>query len=126
MPVRITNLHADNTPDGVQLSWGRPRLHADGSRMTDLGGFAIERSSGSDPQAAFARLDTVEVTDRDRFRQVSRFRYLDRGTVPGTTYRYRVVSYTVDRYFSAPSNVETLERIIPAEEKHAPLPSPQR
>jgi hypothetical protein len=122
MPATITNLSATNTAEGIQLSWSRPGTYADGARMPDLGGFVIERAEGAEPHASFARVETITVSDRDRFRQVKRFRYLDRGTMPGLTYRYRVVSFTVDRYFSAPSNLVTIEHALPGD-KHAPLPS---
>ena len=91
--------------------------------MPDLGGFVIERAVGTAAHTTFARLDTIEVSDRDRFRQVKRFHYLDRGILPDLTYRYQVVSFTLDRYFSAPSNLVTVEGTISGE-KHAPLPSP--
>ncbi len=126
VPRSLTDLAASNVPEGVQLSWSRPRLYADGTRMTDLGGFVIERAAGPEPDAAFARIAVLDVTDRDRFRQVKRFRHLDREVTPGVAYRYRVVSFTVDRYFSAPSNAVTLERTATNEEKHAPLPTAQR
>lgn len=126
VPKTITNLRAVNTTEGILLSWSRPRVYADGTRMPDLGGFEIRRASGSDPHATFGRIAVIEVTDRDRFRPVTRFRHLDPTTSVGVEYRYQVVSYTVDRYFSAPSNVVTIERQLPNEETHAPLPTPQR
>ena len=94
--------------------------------MTDLGGFTVERAIGTEPRAAFRRLTVLEVSDRDRFRQMKHFQYIDRDTNAETTYRYRVVSSTVDRYFSAPSNVVTITRTVPGEEKHAPLSGTQR
>jgi len=123
-PKTISDLNATNVPEGIQLSWSRPLLYADGSRMADLAGFAIERAVGTEPRAPFARLSILEVSDRDRFRQIKRFQYLDRDTVVGTTYRYRVVSFTLDRYVSVPSNAVTVERTVPSEEKHALLPAP--
>lgn len=92
--------------------------------MPDLAGFVIERKVGTDTRVPFARLSVLEVGDRDRFRQIKRFEYLDRDTRAGTAYRYRVVSFTLDRYFSEPSNTVTVERTISSEEKHAPLPTP--
>ena len=94
--------------------------------MTDLGGFVIERATGADPVAAFARLGVLEVNDRDRFRQITRFRYLDHDTTVGTAYRYRVVSFTIDRYFSAPSNVVAAEGQQTGENEHASFPRAQR
>lgn len=126
LPRVITDLLATNAPNGIELSWSRPRMYVDGARMTDLGGFVIERAEGSDPHAAFHRLHVIEVSDRDRFRQIKRFRHLDADTTVGTQYRYRVVSCTTDRYFSDPSNVVTVERATTAEERHAPLPATGR
>jgi predicted small lipoprotein YifL len=126
LPKPITDLSASNTPQGIQLSWSRPRTYANGAPMSDLGGFVIERSTGTGPQAPFRRLVELEVNDRDRYRQIKRFSHIDTDTSVETPYRYRVVSFTVDRYVSAPSNVVTLERTATAEESHAPLPTPQR
>ena len=124
LPRPLTNLAASNVADGVQLSWGRPLLYADGERMTDLGGFVVERATGDELQ--YQKIATLEVDDRDRFRQIKRFKHLDRDVTVGVAYRYRVVSFTLDRYFSAPSNEVTVERTTPVKEKHAPLPTPQR
>jgi hypothetical protein len=124
LPKTISDLHATNLSEGVQLSWSRPLFYADGSRMADLAGFVIERAVGTEPHVPFARLSVLEVSDRDRFRQIKRFQYLDRDTRAGTTYRYRVVSFTLDRYVSKPSNAVMVERAVPSEEKHALLPTP--
>ncbi len=126
LPRPITNLTASSTPQGIQLWWSRPSTYTSGVQMTDLGGFVIERSARTDPLAPFERLAVLEVNDRDRFRQVKRFSHVDNDTSVGMPYRYRVVSYTLDRYFSAPSNVVTVERTNTGEESHAPLPTPQR
>jgi hypothetical protein len=124
LPRPIANLAATNLADGVQLSWGRPQLYADGERMTDLGGFVVERAIGDELQ--YQKIATLEVTDRDRFRQIKRFKHLDRDVTVGIAYRYRVVSFTLDRYFSPPSNAVTIERTLKNEERNAPLPTPQR
>jgi hypothetical protein len=125
LPQRITDLTVATARDGIQLSWSRPRTYTDGSRMTDLGGFIVERA-GAAPQAGFQKLATQEVSDRDRFRQVKHFTYLDRDTTVGTVYRYRVVSFTVDGYFSEASNVVMAQRREPDEEKDASLPPTPR
>jgi hypothetical protein len=126
LPKPIVDLRASNTSQGIQLSWSRPRLYASGAVMPDLGGFVVERATGTDPLAPFQRLAVLEVTDRDRFRQIKHFQHVDGDTNVGMPYRYRVVSFTLDRYFSAPSNMVIIERTSPAEEIHAPLPTPQR
>jgi len=125
LPETITDLKASNTSDGIELSWSRPTTYADGSRMNDLGGFVIERADGTDLLKPFRPLVTLEVTDRDRFRQIKHFRQIDRDTNQGWEYSYRVVSFTLDRYFSEPSNIVTVERASANEEKHAPLPTPR-
>jgi len=124
LPRPLADLAASNLADGVQLSWSRPQLYADGERMTDLGGFVVERATGDELQ--YQKIATLEVTDRDRFRQIKRFKHLDRDVTIGIAYRYRVVSFTLDRYFSPPSNAVTIERTLKNEERNAPLPTPQR
>jgi hypothetical protein len=124
VPQRIADLAASNLAEGIQLSWRRPELYADGERMTDLGGFAVERAAAD--ALNYQKIAILEVTDRDRFRQIKRFKHLDTDVTPGVAYRYRVVSFTVDRYFSAPSNAVTIERTLANEGRNASLPTPQR
>jgi hypothetical protein len=124
LPQTISDLSASDTPEGIQLSWSRPRVYADKTPMTDLAGFVVERAAGNVRPPIFARLNVIEVSDRDRFRQIKAFRYLDADTVAGVEYHYRVVSFTLDRYFSSPSNVVTIERKPRAEEPHASLSPP--
>jgi len=126
MPQTISDLSASNVTEGIQLSWSRPLTYADGTRMTDLAGFIVERAVGTEPRVAFRRLAVLEVSDRDRFRQVKHFQHVDPDTNAETTYAYRVVSFTLDRYFSAASNVVSITRTVPGEEKHAPLSGTQR
>lgn len=127
VPATITDLSAKETKDGVELMWSRPTSFADGSRLTDLAGFAVDRWAEVGLEAPPNRLVELPVTDRDRFRKISRFSYLDTTTIVGVTYRYRVVSYTDDGYFSAPSNAVA---VTPQAERDgttdAPLPAPQR
>jgi hypothetical protein len=101
-PEAITSLAAENKPDGIVLTWRRPSRYVDGSRMRDLGSFLVERAAGDAP---FAPLATLAVTDRDRFRQIRHFRYLDGEVRPDVRYRYRIVTRTTDGYESVASNV---------------------
>lgn len=101
-PQTILDLRAQPGDGGIKLSWGRPEAYIDGSRMRDLGYFEVQRASGE--SHAFERIERIEVTDRDRFRQLRRFTYEDRNVDRGRRYRYRVISSTTDRYVSAPSN----------------------
>jgi hypothetical protein len=115
-PEPILKLAAANATDGIALTWPRPTTYADGTRMTDLGAFRIERRAAEGP---FATVATVRITDRERFRQERRFRWIDIETTAGETYEYRVVSETTDGYVSQPSNAVTIERAIPT-------PAPRR
>lgn len=126
LPQSITNLSARNEKIGVALSWGRPTRYTDGERMSDLGGFIVERATGTSPHVAFVRLRRIALTDQERFRQTKRIHFVDEHTMVGTLYRYRVVSFTTDRYFSAPSNIVTVKRELPGEKEHAPLPATER
>ncbi|MBI3782630.1 MAG: hypothetical protein HY270_04440 [Deltaproteobacteria bacterium] len=92
--------------------------------MSDLGGFEVHRSKSA--TAEFERIGILPVADRDRFRQVKRFQYVDRAIELGVTYRYRVVSFTIDGYVSGPSNTVTVEHKTTGREPHASLPTPQR
>lgn len=125
-PETIDNLAAHNLADGIRLSWRRPTKYVDGSRMSDLGAFRVERSAAVDEP--FAPAATIAVTDQERFQQERRFRWVDTDTVVGQTYQYRVFSVTIDDYESAPSNIVTIERAIPTPRPRAtltPAPTPR-
>jgi hypothetical protein len=111
LPEPIADLQAESTPEGIQLTWGRPRRYTGGDRMPDLGGFWIQRAS--EPGAPFELVGTVEVTDLERFQQAKQFRWVDKAVEAERTYRYRVVSFTLDRYVSAPSNIAVGRSALP-------------
>lgn len=106
LPETITDLEARATVVGIQLTWSRPREYTGGGRMRDLGGFLVQRCDT--PGADFQTVGTIDVTDRERFQQAKSFRHLDGTVAPDTEYLYRVVSFTLDRYFSAPSNITVI------------------
>jgi len=118
-PEAIRELEATNEEEGIRISWERPNEYVDGSPMHDLAAFRAERSTAGGP---FQTLSKVEVTDRDRFRQIRRFRLLDTNVRPNETYRYRVVSFTLTRHVSAPSNIVEIERVIPPSPPSSEVP----
>jgi hypothetical protein len=118
-PQAITDLRAENQRDGVMLVWGRPAKHVDGAVLLELGGFIVERAPG-DGSVGFQLLTTIELNDRERFRQAKSFRYLDSEPQVGRSYLYRVVAATDDGYKSEPSNAVALTREIPP----AAMPTP--
>lgn len=117
MPERIVSLTATSEKPGIFLRWDRPQRYAGGSRMRDLGSFDVMRAG---PTGDFHSVASIPVTDQQRFQQQRRFTYLDKGVKVGDTYRYQVVSETLDHYRSAPSNEVELKRTIPK-----PPPSPE-
>jgi hypothetical protein len=120
-PETIENLNGFNVLEGIRLGWARPRESVDGTKLFDLGGFRIERAEGSGP---FGVIGRVQVMDRTRIRQRRRFIYTDMMVNPGVSYRYRVVSYTVDGYTSDPSNVVAVTREVPPMPPMTPQPPP--
>ena len=95
---------------GVKLLWGRPQKYVDGSDMDDLGGFVVLRAThnGQGEADSFTQVATVTVDDRDRFRKAKKFSYTDEQLTAGTLYRYRVQVFTLDGYYSSPSNTVEL------------------
>jgi hypothetical protein len=116
-PERIMNLTVDSEKRGIELTWGRPDRYAGGDTLRDLAKFVVTRS---DAGAPYQQIKDVPVTDQDRFQKQRVFQYLDRNTVVGHSYSYRVISETSDGYESDPSNEATLTRTVPP-----PPPNPE-
>ena len=87
--------------------------------MHDLGGFVLLRSDGNQP---FQPLVQIPVTDQERFSPQRSFSYLDGETQVGNSYRYEIISRTLDGYASAPSNEAKFTRVPPHPQNLA-LPS---
>jgi hypothetical protein len=119
-PRSPNSLALRSETDGVEVSWDRSERYVDGSRMEDLAGFAVERQSLS---AEFREITRVIVDDRGRFQQKKRFSYVDRDVMPTMTYHYRVVAFTTDGYYSAPSGAAAITWSPPASN---PTPEPTR
>ncbi|MGH7893647.1 MAG: hypothetical protein ACREQL_03215 [Candidatus Binatia bacterium] len=107
-PQPPSELVAKSTVDGVRLTWRRPTTYSGGQHMRDLAGFEIDRAPGADG-IAFARVGTVELTDQTRFRPERTVEWTDTTAVDGSTYRYRVIAYTLDDYRSPPGGPLTVE-----------------
>lgn len=73
--------------------------------MDDLGGFLVFRGK---PDKVAVQIADVPVIDRDRFRTEKTFQYVDQQVTSGATYYYRVITYTLDKYYSFPSNQVTV------------------
>lgn len=107
-PRRIDDLVATPLTGGIRLTWTRPTETVDGSDMPDLDGIVIRRAVVMEPSAevddlAFETIAIIHLDDRERFAKARRMSYDDRTAVAGRTYVYRVVAFTLDRYFSVPS-----------------------
>ncbi len=104
-PHTVAEVSLTTLPDGVAVKWSRPTKYVDGTDMEDLGGFVVERSRNNEQ---FAELTRVPVTDRGRFQKTTRFEYVDKLVMHETTYHYRIVAFTTDGYYSAPSGAATI------------------
>jgi len=104
-PKTITSLASQVAADGVHLEWQRPATYLNGGRMDDLGGFLVFRGL---PGQQAEKIGEIGVSDRERFRPEKKFQYVDKSVTKGSTYYYRVISYTLDQYFSFPSNQVTV------------------
>ena len=105
-PKVITDLVSQPAADGVHLTWRRPATYLNGQRMDDLGGFLVFRGvpeQQADQQAE--QIADIPVIDRERFRPEKKFEYVDKQVTKGERYYYRVVTYTLDKYYSQPSNM---------------------
>jgi len=110
LPEPTGDLTLDIEKGSVVLRWGRPQEYVDGNELDDLGGFNVLRAT-QDAQgktSAFAKVATIPVEDRDRFRKAKKFNYTDTQLTVGTLYRYRVQAFTTDGYSSDPSNTVEL------------------
>jgi hypothetical protein len=110
LPEPTGDLTLEIEKGGVMLRWGRPQRYMDGSELEDLSGFAVLRST-QDAQgktSSFAKVATIPVEDRDRFRKAKKFTYTDTQLTAGVLYRYRVQSLTADGYESDLSNTAEL------------------
>ncbi len=101
-PGPATALLASSSKDGVVLTWRRPTSYTGGKRMSDLGGFVVERASG-DGTGAYGPIGRIELDDQTRFRPKRDMTWTDGTAVAGTRYRYRVIAFTLDGYESAPA-----------------------
>jgi hypothetical protein len=104
-PRAVGQLALTTEPGGVGLRWTRPTQYADGSEMEDLAGFVIERHALGN---RFEEVARVPVTDRGRFQKAKRFAWVDSRVEPGIVYHYRIVAFTSDGYYSAPSDVAAI------------------
>lgn len=101
-PRIITSLVSQPEADGVHLAWKRPATYVNGQRLDDLGGFLVFRGV---PDQQAEQIAEIPVTDRERFRPEKKFEYVDKTVAKGGRYYYRVITYTLDKYYSQPSNM---------------------
>jgi len=100
-PRTITSLTGQLAADGVHLAWQRPATYVNSQRMDDIGGFLVFRGR---PGQQADQIADLPVADRERFRPEKKFQYVDKQVAKGGTYYYRVITYTLDKYYSGPSN----------------------
>lgn len=102
---------AESAPDGVKLTWERPRAYIDGEPLDDLAGFRVRRVCL--PDAEFVDVTTVPVQDQQRFRKAKTFTLLDHDAPLGASCRYQVIAFTFDEYTSPPAESADVIRTVP-------------
>ncbi len=105
-PQPVQELSLATQSGGILVRWSRPTEYVDGTHMEDLAGFVVERNRYN---SKFEELGRVPVTDQGRFQKAKRFDYVDTQLLPGATYHYRIVAFTKDGYYSAPSDAAEIE-----------------
>jgi hypothetical protein len=108
MPDPIT---VESAPDGIKVTWRRPREYVDGEALDDLAGFRVLRAC--QPEASFAEVTVVPVVDQQRFRKASTFSMLDHAAPLGVPCRYQVIAFTFDEYTSPPAESADVIRTVP-------------
>jgi len=111
IPQSPDPLTVESSPDGVKLSWRRPREYVDGEPLGDLGAFRVLRAC--QPEVDFSEIASIPVTDQQRFRKASSFSMLDHAAPLGVPCRYQVVAVTTDDYTSPPAESEDVVRSVP-------------
>jgi hypothetical protein len=111
IPLSPDPVTVESSPDGVKLSWRRPRAYVDGEPLDDLAGFRVLRAC--QPEAVFAEVTTVPVVDQQRFRKASTFSMLDHAAPLGVPCRYQVIAFTFDAYTSPVAESEDIVRSVP-------------
>ena len=117
-PKAVQELSLSTQTQGILVRWSRPTEYVDGTGMDDLGGFVVERNRYN---SKFEEIARVPVTDQGRFQKAKRFDYLDTELLPGAVYHYRVVAFTTDHYYSAPSDAAEITWNPPSA---SPAPTP--
>ncbi|MGH7804396.1 MAG: hypothetical protein ACREQJ_08610 [Candidatus Binatia bacterium] len=100
-PKSVVDLAGEIVPEGIRLRWSRPDTSVDGERLDDLGGFLVFRGT---PGTLAEEIAQVPVLDRERFKRQKGYEHLDKTVAKGNSYYYRIVAFTADDYYSAPSN----------------------
>lgn len=120
-PRAVQELSLATQSGGILVRWTRPTEYVDGSDMKDLGGFVVERNRYN---SDFEEIARVPVTDRGRFQKAKRFDYVDTRLLPGAVYHYRIVAYTTDGYYGAPSGAAEITWNPPGSTPAAGTPTP--
>jgi hypothetical protein len=100
-PKAVVDLAGEILPEGIKLRWSRPDSSVDGERLDDLGGFLVFRGT---PGTLAEEVAQVPVVDRERFKRQKAYEHVDKTVSKGNSYYYRIVAFTTDDYYSAPSN----------------------
>jgi hypothetical protein len=95
-PVQVSAV-----PEGLKVTWHRPRTYVDGTSLDDLGSFLVLRSCA--PEWMVTPVAQLPVTDRERFRKGMTFSLVDHDVGRDAECVYQVIATTTDDYSSPPA-----------------------
>ena len=112
VPAQIVNLAVVQRGERFEVSWSAPNRQQGGSTLGDLAGFELFRHTVLPPAedceecpTAYSKLARIDLDYLQGVRRVGdRYLYDDRDLVPGSSYRYKVRSFTTEGTQSRDSN----------------------
>ena len=122
-PMAVNDLHAIIGEEAITLYWTIPESNTDGSKLTDLAGCKVLRSSATfdtsdchDCPKKFKRLADIglrgtpykKITVKDGILE-----YVDKDLTDRSTYTYKVLSYNLDGISSKDSNLVEIKWQMP-------------
>ncbi|HEX9859686.1 MAG TPA: fibronectin type III domain-containing protein [Nitrospirota bacterium] len=120
IPAGVDDLLAEMRDGKVILAWTMPGRNTGGSRLEDLGGFAVMRAEGTgeetDCMCEFAPVGNIDLaTTGGAVVSGNRVAWTDNdpALAPGMTYAYKVEPYNKDGYHGPASNEVRLKLSTP-------------
>ncbi|MDY6855523.1 MAG: hypothetical protein SWO11_12585 [Thermodesulfobacteriota bacterium] len=123
-PMAVNDLSTIAGEEAITLYWTIPERNTDGSKLTDLTGCKVLRSTAKsdnsdcpDCPKKFKRLADIELRGKPYKQAILKdgiMEYVDKDLTARSTYTYKVLSYNLDGIFSKDSNLVEIKWQMPA------------